>query len=94
MYKVLVYISDYLNIRIFIIEKLYLYFIITSKIYIIKFKFTGTNGDREMIASLMMANFDVFDVTMSDLQSNKITLDAFQGLVFPGGFSYAGMFLI
>ncbi|XP_013189373.2 phosphoribosylformylglycinamidine synthase [Amyelois transitella] len=49
----------------------------------------GTNGDREMIASLVMANFDVFDVTMSDLQDNKITLDAFQGLVFPGGFSYA-----
>lgn len=49
----------------------------------------GTNGDREMIASLMMANFDVFDVTMSDLQNKKITLDAFQGLVFPGGFSYA-----
>lgn len=43
-----------------------------------------------MIASLMMANFDVFDVTMSDLQNKKITLDAFQGLVFPGGFSYAG----
>ncbi|CAG5040208.1 unnamed protein product [Parnassius apollo] len=49
----------------------------------------GTNGDREMIASLMMANFEVFDVTMSDLQSRKITLDAFKGLVFPGGFSYA-----
>ncbi|KAJ2947021.1 hypothetical protein O0L34_g16365 [Tuta absoluta] len=49
----------------------------------------GTNGDREMIASLMMANFDVFDVTMSDLQNKRITLDAFQGLVFPGGFSYA-----
>lgn len=43
-----------------------------------------------MIASLMMANFDVFDVTMSDLHAKKITLDAFQGLVFPGGFSYAG----
>lgn len=54
---------------------------------------TGTNGDREMIASLLMANFDVFDVTMSDLQNKKITLDAFQGLVFPGGFSYAGKFL-
>ncbi|XP_072940350.1 phosphoribosylformylglycinamidine synthase [Epargyreus clarus] len=49
----------------------------------------GINGDREMIASLMMANFDVFDVTMSDLQAKKITLDKFQGLVFPGGFSYA-----
>jgi hypothetical protein len=53
---------------------------------------TGTNGDREMIASLMMANFEVFDVTMSDLQSKKITLDVFQGLVFPGGFSYAGTY--
>ncbi|XP_041976671.1 phosphoribosylformylglycinamidine synthase isoform X2 [Aricia agestis] len=49
----------------------------------------GINGDREMIASLMMANFEVFDVTMSDLQAKKITLDAFQGVVFPGGFSYA-----
>nr|XP_032511020.1 phosphoribosylformylglycinamidine synthase isoform X1 [Danaus plexippus plexippus] len=49
----------------------------------------GTNGDREMIASLMMANFDVFDVTMSDLQANKIHLDSFRGIVFPGGFSYA-----
>lgn len=43
----------------------------------------------------MMAHFDVFDVTMSDLQNRKITLDAFQGLVFPGGFSYAGnVFLV
>ncbi|GBP04367.1 Phosphoribosylformylglycinamidine synthase [Eumeta japonica] len=49
----------------------------------------GTNGDREMIASLLMANFEVYDVTMSDLQNKKITLDTFQGLVFPGGFSYA-----
>ncbi|KAG7299510.1 hypothetical protein JYU34_016472 [Plutella xylostella] len=49
----------------------------------------GTNGDREMIASLLMANFEVYDVTMSDLQAKRITLDAFQGLVFPGGFSYA-----
>ncbi|KAL4706552.1 hypothetical protein ACJJTC_015750 [Scirpophaga incertulas] len=49
----------------------------------------GTNGDREMIATLMMANFEVFDVTMSDLQNKKITLDVFQGLIFPGGFSYA-----
>lgn len=54
----------------------------------------GTNGDREMIASLLMANFDVFDVTMSDLQAGQITLDAFQGVVFPGGFSYAGKYRI
>lgn len=54
---------------------------------------SGTNGDREMMASLMLANFEVFDVTMSDLQAGKITLDAFRGLVFPGGFSYAGILL-
>ncbi|CAH0627088.1 unnamed protein product [Chrysodeixis includens] len=61
----------------------------TKSIKVAVLREEGTNGDREMIASLMMANFDVFDVTMSDLQSKKITLDAFQGLVFPGGFSYA-----
>ncbi|KAJ8732017.1 hypothetical protein PYW08_014747 [Mythimna loreyi] len=61
----------------------------TKSIKVAVLREEGTNGDREMIASLMMANFDVFDVTMSDLQNKKITLDAFQGLVFPGGFSYA-----
>ncbi|KAJ0179869.1 hypothetical protein K1T71_004460 [Dendrolimus kikuchii] len=61
----------------------------TKSIRVAVLREEGTNGDREMIASLMMANFDVFDVTMSDLQNRKITLDAFQGLVFPGGFSYA-----
>ncbi|XP_045446470.1 phosphoribosylformylglycinamidine synthase [Melitaea cinxia] len=61
----------------------------TKSIKVAVLREEGTNGDREMIASLMMANFDVFDVTMSDLQAKKITLDAFQGLVFPGGFSYA-----
>ncbi|XP_026328258.1 phosphoribosylformylglycinamidine synthase [Hyposmocoma kahamanoa] len=61
----------------------------TKSIKVAVLREEGTNGDREMIASLLMANFDVFDVTMSDLQNKKITLDAFQGLVFPGGFSYA-----
>ncbi|CAB3243480.1 unnamed protein product [Arctia plantaginis] len=61
----------------------------TKSIKVAVLREEGTNGDREMIASLMMANFDVFDVTMSDLQNKRITLDAFQGLVFPGGFSYA-----
>lgn len=61
----------------------------TKSIRVAVLREEGTNGDREMIASLMMANFEVFDVTMSDLQNKKITLDAFQGLVFPGGFSYA-----
>ncbi|XP_049866264.1 phosphoribosylformylglycinamidine synthase [Pectinophora gossypiella] len=61
----------------------------TKSIRVAVLREEGTNGDREMIASLLMANFEVFDVTMSDLQRKKITLDAFQGLVFPGGFSYA-----
>lgn len=50
----------------------------------------GTNGDREMIASLMKSNFQVYDVTMSDLIAKTVTLDQFNGIVFPGGFSYAG----
>ncbi|XP_067125117.1 phosphoribosylformylglycinamidine synthase isoform X2 [Centruroides vittatus] len=49
----------------------------------------GTNGDREMVASLHMVGFEVWDVTMSDLLFGKIKLDKFRGVVFPGGFSYA-----
>ena len=50
----------------------------------------GTNGDREMAASLYMAGFDVWDVTMEDVVTRKATLDRFRGIIFPGGFSYAG----
>nr|XP_031826710.1 phosphoribosylformylglycinamidine synthase [Nomia melanderi] len=49
----------------------------------------GTNGDREMAASLMQAGFEVWDVTMQDLLDNKVTFDRFRGVIFPGGFSYA-----
>lgn len=49
----------------------------------------GSNGDREMVAALLMAGFQVWDVTMQDLCSGAITLDSFRGLVFVGGFSYA-----
>ncbi|XP_054745136.1 phosphoribosylformylglycinamidine synthase [Anastrepha obliqua] len=49
----------------------------------------GVNSDREMMASLIKANFEVHDVTMSDLLSGKTTLDRYRGIVFPGGFSYA-----
>lgn len=49
----------------------------------------GINGDREMIASLLAANFDVHDVTMSDLLAGHTTLDRYRGVIFPGGFSYA-----
>lgn len=48
----------------------------------------GINGDREMAASLHMAGFVVWDVTMQDLLDGKITADYFRGIIFPGGFSY------
>ncbi|TSN30209.1 Phosphoribosylformylglycinamidine synthase [Bagarius yarrelli] len=49
----------------------------------------GSNGDREMAASLYMAGFEVWDVTMYDLCSGSTTLDPFRAVVFVGGFSYA-----
>ncbi|KAM6288893.1 LOW QUALITY PROTEIN: phosphoribosylformylglycinamidine synthase-like, partial [Aegotheles albertisi] len=49
----------------------------------------GSNGDREMAAAFLMAGFQVWDVTTQDLCSGATTLDAFRGLVFVGGFSYA-----
>lgn len=50
----------------------------------------GSNGDREMAASLFMVGFETWDVTMQDLIDKKVTVDQFQGIIFPGGFSYAG----
>lgn len=50
----------------------------------------GTNGDREMSAALFKAGFQVWDVTMQDLLDKQVTTDHFRGIVFPGGFSYAG----
>lgn len=54
----------------------------------------GINGDREMMASLAMAGFTVFDVTVTDLLNPAVkgSLNYFQGLIFPGGFSYADVF--
>lgn len=49
----------------------------------------GTNGDREMAAAFIMAGFEVWDVAMTDLVSSRVTLKDFQGLIFPGGFSFA-----
>ncbi|KYO40912.1 phosphoribosylformylglycinamidine synthase [Alligator mississippiensis] len=49
----------------------------------------GSNGDREMVAAFVMAGFQVWDVTMHDLCTGAVSLDAFRGLVFVGGFSYA-----
>uniref|UniRef100_W5MXD2 Phosphoribosylformylglycinamidine synthase n=1 Tax=Lepisosteus oculatus TaxID=7918 RepID=W5MXD2_LEPOC len=49
----------------------------------------GSNGDREMAAALLMAGFEVWDVTMQDLCCGSVTLERFRGVVFVGGFSYA-----
>lgn len=49
----------------------------------------GSNGDREMAASLFSVGFEVWDVTMQDLLNKQVTSDDFQGIIFPGGFSYA-----
>ena len=35
----------------------------------------GSNGDREMAAAFKMAGFRVFDVTMTDIISGRVTLD-------------------
>lgn len=50
----------------------------------------GTNGDREMAAALARVGFKVWDITMQDLINGDVTLDQFRGVIFPGGFSYAG----
>lgn len=52
----------------------------------------GSNGHREMAAAFFAAGLEPYDVTMSDLLSGRITLDRFQGLVFPGGFSFKDVF--
>ncbi|KAH7287339.1 hypothetical protein KP509_32G050500 [Ceratopteris richardii] len=49
----------------------------------------GSNGDREMSAMVHSAGFEAWDVSMSDLLSNKVHLKEFRGVVFVGGFSYA-----
>lgn len=49
----------------------------------------GSNGDREMAATLFMAGFEVWDVTMQDICNGNFKLDEFRGVVFVGGFSYA-----
>lgn len=49
----------------------------------------GSNGDREMVAALFRAGFEVHDVMMHDLCHGEVDLTRFRGLIFVGGFSYA-----
>ena len=48
----------------------------------------GVNGQVEMAAAFDRAGFAAFDVHMSDLQSRRVALADFSGLVTCGGFSY------
>jgi phosphoribosylformylglycinamidine synthase len=48
----------------------------------------GSNGDRELAAAFHAAGFEAWDVTMTDLLEQRISLEAFRGVAFPGGFSY------
>ena len=49
----------------------------------------GSNGDREMASAFYAAGFEPWDVTMTDLLNNNISLSQFRGMAFVGGFSYA-----
>ena len=50
----------------------------------------GTNGDREMAAAFLASGFQVWDVNSVDLIDGRIDINNFQGLVFCGGYSFAG----
>ena len=49
----------------------------------------GSNSDREMTSAFYAAGFEPWDITMTDLLQERITLDGFRGLAAVGGFSYA-----
>lgn len=49
----------------------------------------GSNGYREMTSAFMLAGFEPWDVTMTDLLEGRASLDDFRGVVAVGGFSYA-----
>ncbi|MFC1837275.1 phosphoribosylformylglycinamidine synthase, partial [Thermodesulfobacteriota bacterium] len=49
----------------------------------------GSNSDREMTSAFFAAGFEPWDITMTDLLEERITLEGFRGLAAVGGFSYA-----
>ncbi|MBI4824540.1 MAG: phosphoribosylformylglycinamidine synthase [Nitrospirae bacterium] len=49
----------------------------------------GSNGDREMASAFYMAGFNTYDVTMTDLIEERISLKEMRGIAFVGGFSFA-----
>ncbi|KAH7528903.1 probable phosphoribosylformylglycinamidine synthase, chloroplastic/mitochondrial [Ziziphus jujuba] len=65
------------------------YMTATSKPKVAVIREEGSNGDREMAAAFYAAGFEPWDVTMSDLLNESISLHEFRGIAFVGGFSYA-----
>ncbi len=61
----------------------------STKLPVAMIREEGSNGDREMTSAFYSAGFEPWDVTISDLQTERIRLDRFRGAVFVGGFSYA-----
>jgi len=49
----------------------------------------GSNSDREMTSAFYAAGFEPWDITMTDLLEERISLEGFRGLAAVGGFSYA-----
>ncbi|MGD0281256.1 MAG: phosphoribosylformylglycinamidine synthase [Dissulfurispiraceae bacterium] len=49
----------------------------------------GSNSDREMASAFYQAGFEPWDVMMTDLLEERLTLSRFKGIAFVGGFSYA-----
>ncbi len=49
----------------------------------------GSNSDREMTSAFYAAGFEPWDIAMTDLLEERITLEGFRGLAAVGGFSYA-----
>ncbi|MBM3182571.1 MAG: phosphoribosylformylglycinamidine synthase [Chloroflexi bacterium] len=49
----------------------------------------GSNGDREMTSAFFWSGFEPWDITMTDLLEERISLNQFRGIAFVGGFSYA-----
>lgn len=65
------------------------YLTATSRPKVAVIREEGSNGDREMAAAFYAAGFEPWDVTMSDLLNESISLHEFRGIAFVGGFSYA-----
>ena len=60
-----------------------------SKIPVAILREEGSNGDREMASAFLAAGFEPWDIVMSDLLEERITLDRFRGIVAVGGFAHA-----